>query len=129
MLIPLTNRVDESELTILLGKHFPEIKEEIEEDNGLVHIQIGALERLASTSIEAGNFEILKKAYEFVSDLVRHQKEVDSNIINAINVSFLEGLNFQNKNHGEVAKGLLPPILLSMWEAQMEHNRKIGWLK
>lgn len=41
----------------------------------------------------------------------------------------LTGLNFENKENGAKAKALLPPVLKDMWEAQIEHNRKIGWLK
>ncbi len=129
MLIPFKHKVDEPEFRRLLLKHFPEVKEEIEDDEGLVHLEMGSLERLANVSINIGDFENLKKIYEFVGDLGRHQKEVDPPIINAVNVYFLEGLNFENNRYGQSAKALLPPVLLSMWQAQMEHNRKIGWFK
>jgi hypothetical protein len=129
MLIPFENQVDEKEFRKLLLQHFPELEEEIEDDAGLVHLEMGALERLANTCIKGGNLEGLKRTYEFIGDLDRHQKEVHPDVINAIHVSFLEGLNFENKKHGEKAKSLLPAILLEMWNAQMEHNRKIGWFK
>ena len=129
MLVPFEFRVDEPELRRLLIKHFPEISEEVEEDAGLVHLQIGTLARLANSAIKSGEFELLNKTYEFIHDLSRHQKELSPEIINAIHVSFLEHLNFGNKNNGASAKEMLPPIMLKMWEAQMEHNRKIGWLK
>lgn len=90
---------------------------------------MSSLERLANSCIKSGEMNYLKKIYEFVGDLGRHQSEIDPSIVNAVHVSFLEGLNFANKKHGESAKALLPPVLLSMWEAQMEHNRKIGWFK
>ena len=129
MLVPFEFKVDEPEFRRLLLKHFPEVAEEIEDDEGLVHVEMSSLERLANSCIKNGDMDYLKKIYEFVGDLGRHEKEVEPNIINAVHVSFLEGLNFANKNHGEAAKKLLPPVLLSMWEAQMEHNRKIGWFK
>ncbi|MES9853611.1 MAG: hypothetical protein ABW170_17480 [Candidatus Thiodiazotropha sp. L084R] len=109
-------------------KHFPEVSEEIEDDEGLIHLEMGSLERLVNHCIENESFDYLNKIYEFIGDLARHQREVEPGIINAINVSFLEGLNFDNRKNGEKAKKLLPPVLLQMWKAQMEHNRKIGWM-
>lgn len=129
MLIPFDKRVDAPEFRRLLLKHFPELEARIEDDEGLVHLEMGALETLANNAIKNGNFEKLMSTYEFIGDLSRHQSEVDSNIINAINVSFLEGLNFSNKSNGGQAKDMLPQVLKNMWEAQMEHNRKIGWFK
>jgi hypothetical protein len=129
MLVPFEFKVDEPEFRRLLLKHFPEVSEEIEDDEGLVHLEMASLERLANCCIKSGDLNYLKRIYEFVGDLGRHQSEVDPDVINAIHVSFLEGLNFENKKNGEKAKTMLPPVLLRMWEAQMEHNRKIGWLK
>jgi len=86
-------------------------------------------ERLAIQSIKSGDISTLKRTYEFVGDLGRHISEVQPDVVNAIHVSFLEGLHFANKNHGEQAQSLLPAVLLEMWNAQMEHNRKIGWME
>jgi len=129
MLIPFVNNVDEQEFRKLLLQHFPELSEEIEGDEGLVHLEMGTLESLANSFIKCGDLEGLKKTYEFIGDLARHQTEVHPDVINAIHVSFLEGLNFDNKKNGEAAKSLLPKVLLDMWNTQMEHNRKIGWFK
>jgi hypothetical protein len=129
MLVPFKFKVDEPEFRRLLLMYFPEVAEEIEDDEGLIHLEMSSLERIANCCIKSGDMDYLKKIYEFVGDLGRHEKEVDPEIINAINVSFLEGLNFENNNYGETAKRLLPPVLLSMWQAQMAHNRKISWLK
>ena len=98
MLVPFEFKVDEPEFRRLLLKHFPEVAEEIEGDEGLVHVEMSSLERLANSCIKSGDLDYLKKIYEFVGDLGRHQKEVEPNIINAVHVSFLEGLNFANKN-------------------------------
>jgi hypothetical protein len=129
MIVPFENHVDKKEFRKLLLHHFPELAEEIRDDAGLVHLEMGALERLANISINSGDFDCLKRTYEFVGDLARHQKEVHPDVANAVHVSFLEGLNFGNKLYGEKAKALLPAVLLEMWNAQMEHNRKIGWYK
>ena len=128
MLVPFDTNVDEPEFRRLLLKHFPGISDEIVDYAGLVHMEMAALKRLANRSIKTGDLDYLKKIYEFAGDIGRHQSEVDPGVINAINVSFLEGLNFENKKNGEAAKRMLPPVLLQMWDAQMEHNRKI-WLK
>ena len=129
MLIPFEHTVDEAEFRRLLLDHFPELAEEVEDDHGLVHLQMGVLERLANRSIKSGDFATLGKIYEFVADMARHQSEVHPSVVNAIHVSFLEGLNFTNRSYGEQAKSLLPDVLLDMWNAQMEHNHRIGWMK
>lgn len=129
MLIPLESNVDAPELEQLLVKHFPEIRSLVQEDSGLVHLQLGSLEALANRFIKAGDFRNLGRTFEFISDLARHRSEISSDILNAIHVSFLEGLNFENRIHGEKAKAMLPPVLAEMWSAQMEHNKRIGWFK
>lgn len=129
MLEPFDFKIDEPEFRRLLLKHFPEVEEEVEDDEGLIHLEMSSLERLANSCIKNGNLDYLRKIYEFIGDISRHQKNVEPYVINAVHVSFLEGLNFANKQYGEEAKRLLPEVLLSMWESQMEHNRKIGWLK
>lgn len=129
MLEPVKFKVDGPEFRRLLLKNFPELYEEIEDDEGLVHLEMGALEGLANSCIKSGDMDNLKRVYEFVSELCRNEKELHPDIINAINVSFLEGLSFENEKFGEGGKKLLPPNLLEKWEAQLEHNRKIGWLK
>lgn len=105
MSILLTSKVNGLELTKLIAQHFPILREEIEENDGLVHIQMGSLECLANTSIKSGDLEILKQIYEFVSDLARHEKELEPSIINAINVSFLEGLNCSKQKPRESSQG------------------------
>lgn len=125
MLTPLNLRVDEPELRRLLLKHFPELSPEIDEFDGLVHLEMCALEGLANKFIKAGDLKALSKVYEFVGDLARHQSELHPDVINAIHVSFLEGLHFENERFGESAKISLPAVLRKMWEAQMEHNRMI----
>ncbi len=125
MLIPLERRVDEPEFRRLLLKHFPQVGEEIAGDEGLVHLEMGALRRIADKAIAAGDFESLRDAYEFVGDLARHSSELDPNVLNAIHVSFLEHLDFENKQHGTKAKKMLPGVLLQMYEAQWAHNRQV----
>lgn len=127
MLVPFEARVDEPEFRRLLLRHFPQVAEEIRDDAGLVHLEMAALERLANRAIKSGDLAMLKRVYEFVSDMARHQSELHPDVINAIHVSFVEGLSFTSRVHGEEAKKLLPPVLAQMWEAQMEHNRRIGW--
>ena len=127
MLIPLESFVDEAEFRRLLLQHFPELSEVLAEDAGLLHVEMGALESFANHCIKDGDDTGLQRAYEFVADLARHRAEIHADVLNAIHVSFLEGLNFGDRRHGERAKALLPAVLRQMWSAQMEHNRKIGW--
>lgn len=125
MLIPLRCYVDELEFSRLLLKHFPELSAAISNDAGLLHSQMAHLERLANQSIRGGDWKRLGTIYEFIGDLARHRSEVDPDVINAIHVSFLEGLNFNDKRNGARAQSLLPPILRTMWQRQTDHNNAI----
>jgi hypothetical protein len=128
MIVPFEHTADEPDFRQLLLDHFPELEDEIEDAGGLIYVEMGSLERLANRSIKSGDLSKLKRIYKFVGDMARHRPEVHPYIVNVINVSFLEGLNFAERNHGEEARSLLPDVLLKMWNAQMEHNRKIGWM-
>ena len=129
MIIPIEKLVDDKCFRELLIVFFPEIETDIEDDEVILHMEMSALERLANQYIKSGNFTGLNRTYDFIGDLARHQKDVHPDVINAMNVSFLEGLDFENENNGEKAKELMPRVLLQMWDAQYEHNKKIGWLK
>ena len=107
---------------------FPELAEAIEYDKDSVHMSLGELESFANRAIACGDFPTLERAYAFVLDLALEGEELHPNVLNAIHVSFLEGLNFGHIRNGEKAKDLLPDVLKGMWERQMAHNRSIGWM-
>jgi hypothetical protein len=81
--------ISQIEFFQLLVKHFPEIAEDVfdEDYNGLVHLQIGCMARYASELIRHGKFDFLKQLFDFFQTTV---EKVDSSTENALYVSFLE---------------------------------------
>lgn len=120
--------LDEAGFEQLLRQEFPELAAEMDEYHGLIHVELGVLERRANRWIREGQLDELSHAYSVLDHLARHSGQLHPNVLNALHVSFLEGLAFDHPPHGEEAKRQLPPALRAMWEAQMRHNRKIGWL-
>lgn len=107
---------------------FPELEEAIEYDKDSVHMSLGELESFANQAIGRGDFLALERAYAFVYELASKPDSLHPDVQNAIQVSFLEGLNFGHARNGEKAKELLPAVLKGLWERQMAHNRSIGWM-
>lgn len=110
-----------------LRTDFPELIEATEFDQNSVHLTLGELERFANEAISLGDFPALQRAYDFIVALAADSDSLHPDVLNAIQVSFLEGLSFAHSRNGEKAKSVLPPILKGMWDRQMAHNRRIGW--
>ena len=119
--------LDEAAFRAAVVEEFPQLRTDVDGFEDLTHLVTGALERLANEFIRAGDLQELQGIFEFVAYLARHSSQLHPNVLNALHVSFLEGLQFEHPRHGKAAKAALPPVLRQMWEAQMEHNRKIGW--
>lgn len=105
---------------------FPELEEVIEYDRDSVHMSLGELETFANQAIASGDFSTLERTYAFVLGLASEADSLHPDVLKAIHVAFLEGLNFGHTRNGEKAKDLLPAVLKGMWERQMTHNRSIG---
>ena len=88
---------------------FPELSSILDEDAGLFYLQVGSLARCTQAAIDDGHREEVKRQFEFVrkADLAG-----DREVQNALGVSYLEHLNFQDgKRHRSWAWDLLPEPL------------------
>ena len=104
--------ITRDELLKLLAEQFPEIEEELldEDYSGLIHLQIGLLANYANENIEKARFDELQRIFDFFSDVV---DKVDSTTENAFFVSFLEHLNMDgNTEKAKHALKLLPSRFL-----------------
>jgi hypothetical protein len=96
---------------ITLGSEFPEIVAGIRDDEkGLLHLEMGALERMVEEAIDAGRLWAAEKYFRFVDRVL---SEAASNVRNAIEVSFLEDFalgEFTQARH-EAVKRRMPRCL------------------
>jgi hypothetical protein len=124
--------VDEAKFLALALAEFPNLADDFAEDEGLFHVQMGTFSRVAKEAIERGDYATLKRCYKIADDAM---KSATPNVENAVYVSFLEHLEFDNSPYGAKAKHLLPPKLSKMlieleehfqmlWESQQAREAK-----
>ncbi|MDF1782142.1 MAG: hypothetical protein P1U67_12680 [Alcanivoracaceae bacterium] len=102
---------------------FPQLSEEIEEDDGLLHLQIGTFSHLAQSFIDSENSSEFSKV---CSLFVKLFPGADSDLENALNVSFLEHLGFiDGKCNRSWAYDAMPREMRKAWDEMEEYNAKI----
>ncbi|MEP6788302.1 MAG: hypothetical protein ABJB40_07720 [Acidobacteriota bacterium] len=92
---------------LALGE-FPDLRDEFVEYDGLLHLQMAAVSHKANDAIGKADWNGLSRIYTFVSQIF---DVADSDVENAVYVSFVENLDLHGSVLGEQAKALLPPVL------------------
>jgi hypothetical protein len=116
-------RLDEAKFVGLILGEFPQLKEEFEEEAGLLHLQTAAFSRFAQAAIGSGDLGTLKRCYDLLAESM---KRCTCEVENAIYVSFLENLDFESPPGGAEARRLLPPALAEALVELEAHWRRIG---
>src|SRR5690349_15646018 len=91
---------------------FPSIKDDLLDDtwSNLLHPQMGSFARYAQDAIDRGDRQAVSRCFELADRFLR---EGTPELQNAVGVSFLEHLNFDDgKRRRAWARELLPPRLL-----------------
>ena len=96
---------------------FPELREYFEYNEGLHHVQMGDFARLTMEAKGAGNWEKYLACVQLADEL---WKRPDDYLLNAINVSYLEHLDFDGPK-GKKAWDLLPPALRKAWQEMQDY--------
>jgi hypothetical protein len=86
---------------------FPELREELEEFGELLHVQMGAFARLVQQAKAEKAWDVYQPALRLVDKLWTRP---DPSLQNALNVSFLENIDFGG-SRGDKAWGNLSPSL------------------
>jgi hypothetical protein len=120
----MSNRVDHGRFVALLRERFPEVAAQIDATSeGLLHMEMAALSRATQRAIDAQDREAVKRHFSFVDEVFR---DGTTDVINAVNVSFLENLRFDGRKAGPTnARDLLPPRLRQALVALEEYLSKI----
>jgi|tagenome__1003787_1003787.scaffolds.fasta_scaffold20285902_2 hypothetical protein len=90
-----------------LVAEFPELREDIEDESGLLHNQMHAFTRLTNDAIRAGDYQAVRRHFVFVDRFFHHS--VDE-LENGWYVSYLEGLKFVGPT-AQKAESLMSPAL------------------
>jgi hypothetical protein len=103
---------------------FPELREEFEEYPDLLHLQMHAFERLAGRAKTEGDWATYARCMRLAHELWRRP---DDTLLNALNVSFLEHLDFDGPN-GPDAWRYLSPELQDGWRAMQAYMTRLAAL-
>jgi len=111
-----------------LVNHFPEIKDEVLDDDwtGLITLQIGCFMRFTQKAIDTNDITTIKNCFWFVDD---NLDAVEFNVENSLTISWLGKLDFA-KN--KVAFDLLSTKLknlytqLRQWNTDIPKNQKLN---
>jgi hypothetical protein len=104
---------------------FPHLGETLRDEdwNGLLHVQMGVFADWAQKLIDAGDQETWKQITIVFMDLWR---DCTPDVVNALNVSFLEHLDFTDaKKHRSWAYATMPQAMRIAWDEMEAYNRKL----
>ncbi len=104
---------------------FPRLSQELHDETweGLLHLQVGVFTRFAQNVIDDGDQETWQQISQLFLDLW-HACTPD--VENALNVSFLEHLNFSDgKKSRSWAYQAMPPAMRKAWDEMEAYNRRI----
>jgi hypothetical protein len=100
---------------------FPELREEFEVNEGLLHLDMHAFTRIAQRAKGDGDWDRYSRCIRIANELWARP---DTALHNALNVSFLEHLEFSGPR-GATAWQYLPPQLQLGWEAMRAYNERL----
>ena len=101
---------------------FPALRAEFDEDAGLLHLQMHAVTRLAQRAKGEGDWDAYARCVRLAAELWRRP---DAALRNALNVSFLEHLDFDGPR-GPDAWRRLTAELQEGWRAMRAYNERLA---
>jgi hypothetical protein len=116
---------DDKTVVEIIEAKFPALSEELHDETwgGLLHLQIGVLAHFAQSVIDDGDRETWQEICRVFGEI---WKSCTPEVMNALNVSFLEHLNFKDKKEMRSwAYRSMPPAMRKAWDDMDEYNRKL----
>jgi hypothetical protein len=100
---------------------FPVLRAEFDDAEGLLHLQMHAFQRLTERAAKAGDWDTFRRCVDLATELWQRP---EPELYNALNVSFLEHLDFEGP-HGAEAWMRLTSDLKRGWEAMERYNKEL----
>lgn len=104
---------------------FPHLTADLHDDivDGLLHCQTAVFARYAEDVIDSGDENLWRKVTQTFIEL---WQQCDPDVTNALNVSFLEHMNFTDGTKKRSwAYNAMPEQMRSAWGAMEAYNRKL----
>ena len=98
---------------------FPQLQAELDEDPELLHVQMGAFAQFTEQAKGRGDWSTYQRCIALADALWRTS---DAALLNALNVSYLEHLDFAGPR-GDIAWGHMTPSLRIAWQQMQAYLR------
>ncbi len=102
---------------------YPELEEDVECNEGLLHIDMGCLQRLAESLCKERKLKEAESCFSWVNLFFCRSK---NELLNAINVSFLEYFEYYDSLSNEEFEKLMPVELFRGYKEMMEYMDKMA---
>jgi hypothetical protein len=106
-----------------LLQKYPQLTEEVEWDEGILHMDMEALRRLAEELCEKRKLNEVKELFEWLNSYYCCSKD---ELLNAINVSFLEYFNYKKGLSDEEFKNIMPPNFYKGYLDMIEYMENLA---
>ena len=101
-----------ADFTLMLLEQFPEVREDVEFHQGLLHLEMMEFVLLTPRAIDEADWPLLKRCVHLAHEL---WERADPDLKNALNVSYLEHLKFSGSN-GKQAWSRFTRELQKAWQ-------------
>lgn len=120
---PANHMYDGVETIRYIESQFPVISADLHDEvvEGLLHPQMGVFSRLAQSAIDEGDLELWRAITAVFMEVWRN---CSPEVANALNVSFLEHLHFEDEKIARSwAYRAMPEQMRRTWDEMEEYNR------
>jgi hypothetical protein len=111
------------EFYVQLPVLYPELKEDVEYNEGLLHVDMGDLQRLAERLCKDKKLEEAASCFTWVNSFFCRSK---NELLNAINVSFLEYFEYCHGLSDEEFERIMPVELFRGYKEMMAYMEKMA---
>jgi hypothetical protein len=113
----------EPEVWALMCRRFPWVEDERGEiGEGLIHLEFAALRMGVERAADAHDVSAASDILSFIEELVNNLDALHPEVVNGLDVSFLEDLYLAAPSQCDFAEALLPPKTKARWNVIAAHH-------
>jgi hypothetical protein len=118
-------KIDHPQFIAMLRQRFPDVAEVIDDCSaGLLHLEVAALGRATIEAVRDGDVKAVMDHFAFADEVYRY---ADAAVENAINVCYLEHIDFERRKAKAIkARELLTPRLRQAVKELEEYQELLG---